>query len=244
MHRGLTETETHSFNDSRRLSFTKWASNVRRMPYEVGGEGRGGEGGYLPVGRGSERRILITATRTSSLGNTIWHRHTDACNPVGWSLRLNARFVQFGAAIPGFPDVTYCFVICLCLLCICYALTASVITYCRMGEPKWVQWEAFWRNFTKTHHRPRSALCLLWSEGFFGRLWWFWESSCAEAWLLLCWGARVRRCQTQPHNLIAPPPQLSARQLDRSGCDSKILLVHFRNLQQKAFSLLSVLKFY
>lgn len=83
------------------------------MRWEVGGGRSVCVGGCLPVGRGSERRILITATRTSSLGNTIWHCHTDACNPVGWSLPLNARFVQFGAAILGFPDVTYCLFVCL-----------------------------------------------------------------------------------------------------------------------------------
>lgn len=41
VHRGLTETETHSFNDSRILSFTKWANNVQRIPYELGGGGVG-----------------------------------------------------------------------------------------------------------------------------------------------------------------------------------------------------------
>lgn len=49
------------------------------------------------MGRGSERRILITATRTSSLGGTIWQCHTDACNPVGCSLPLDAHFVHFGS---------------------------------------------------------------------------------------------------------------------------------------------------
>lgn len=109
MHGGLTGTETRSFNDSRRLSFTKWANNVPGIPDELkGGEGEmmvervGGEGawvggGCLPVGRESERRILITATRTSSLGGTIWQCHTDAWNPVGCSLPLDAHFVHFGS---------------------------------------------------------------------------------------------------------------------------------------------------
>lgn len=53
------------------------------------------------MGRGSERRILITATRTSSLGGTIWLCHTDACNPVGCSLPLDAHFVHFGSCGGG-----------------------------------------------------------------------------------------------------------------------------------------------
>lgn len=61
----------------------------------MGGGGVGGVVG-LPVGRGSERRILITATRTSSLGGTIWQCHTAAWNPVGCSLPLDAHFVHFG----------------------------------------------------------------------------------------------------------------------------------------------------
>lgn len=52
-------------------------------------------GGGLPVGRGSERRILIPAPRSSSLGNTIWYCHTDACKPLGWSLQLGACFANF-----------------------------------------------------------------------------------------------------------------------------------------------------
>lgn len=62
---------------------------------------RGGEV-VLPVGRGSESRILIPAPRTSSLGNTIWYCHTDACKPVGWSLQLGALFVNFGAMMVRF----------------------------------------------------------------------------------------------------------------------------------------------
>lgn len=50
MHGGLTGTETRSFSDSRRLSFTKWANNVPGIPDELkggGGEvdGVGGERG-------------------------------------------------------------------------------------------------------------------------------------------------------------------------------------------------------
>lgn len=192
MHRGLTETETHSFNDSRRLSFTKWASNVRRMPYEVGG-GRGRRrGGGLPVGRGSERRILITATRTSSLGNTIWHCHTDACNPVGWSLPLNARFVHFGAAILGFPDVTYCslFVYVFRLFCFdgqCNYLLLDGGT--KVGPVGGFLAEL---TFAKMHHvRDQRFVFLEW--GIFREVDMVWESraictktnSCAKAWLRL-----------------------------------------------------------
>lgn len=59
-------------------------------------------GGGLPVGRGSESRILIPAPRTSSLGNTIWYCHTDACKPVDWSLQLGAHFVNFGTILVRF----------------------------------------------------------------------------------------------------------------------------------------------
>lgn len=103
------------------------------------------------MGRGSERRILITATRTSSLGGTIWQCHTDACNPVGCSLPLDAHFVHFGSwgwwggAVRvgrgrwGVPRAT-------CRLFvesfIFSALMVSVITYCWMEEPEWLQREA------------------------------------------------------------------------------------------------------
>ena len=46
----------------------------------------------LPVGRGSESRILIPEPRTSSLGSTIWYCHTVACKPGGWSSQLGAHF--------------------------------------------------------------------------------------------------------------------------------------------------------
>ena len=59
-------------------------------------------GGGLPVGRGSERRILIPAPRTSSLGNTIWYCHTDACKPLGWSLQLGACFANFEITLVWF----------------------------------------------------------------------------------------------------------------------------------------------
>lgn len=65
MHGGLTGTETLSFNDSRRLSFTKWANNVPGIPDELkggGGEmmvGRvDGEGGGVVVGGGGGRVFL------------------------------------------------------------------------------------------------------------------------------------------------------------------------------------------
>lgn len=47
MHGGLTGTETRSFNDSRSLSFTKWANNVPGIPDEL----KGG-GGEMMVARG------------------------------------------------------------------------------------------------------------------------------------------------------------------------------------------------
>lgn len=55
--------------------------------------------GGLPVGRGSESRILIPAPRISSLGNTIWFCHTDACKAASWSLRLGAGFANFGTTV-------------------------------------------------------------------------------------------------------------------------------------------------
>lgn len=44
------------------------------------------------MGRGSKGRILIAAPKTSSLGNTIWYRHRETCEPAGWSLRVGAHF--------------------------------------------------------------------------------------------------------------------------------------------------------
>lgn len=57
MHGGSTGTGTRSFNDSRRLSFTKWANNVPGIPDQLKGGGgemirAGGKRGSVVEGKG------------------------------------------------------------------------------------------------------------------------------------------------------------------------------------------------
>lgn len=57
----------------------------------------GGEGAPDCRKGGTWRRILILTSRTCSLGNAIWHHHTDPGKPVGWILQTMARFVRFSS---------------------------------------------------------------------------------------------------------------------------------------------------